>query len=123
MGLQDVDLVQAFRNLAERRIEQAMEEGKFDNLEGAGKPLDLEPLPADEQARATYWAMRIMKNADVVPDEVRLRREIAVARRQAEAATGPQKRVLTARHNVLVKKLNTLGTNQIKTPLNPMEAS
>ena len=34
--------------LLDRRIEDAMREGKFDNLPGAGQPLDLEPMPAEE---------------------------------------------------------------------------
>jgi hypothetical protein len=51
MSLKDVDLENAFRRLADRRIEEAMKEGKFDNLAGAGKPLDLEPMPAEERDR------------------------------------------------------------------------
>ena len=42
MSLKHVDLESALRRLAEKRIEDAMREGKFDNLAGAGKPLDLE---------------------------------------------------------------------------------
>jgi hypothetical protein len=33
-----------------------MKSGKFDNLAGAGKPLDLEPMPAEESARMTAFA-------------------------------------------------------------------
>ena len=53
-----------------------MREGKFDNLPGAGKPLDLEPMPADENARMTWWMLRILKNNDFTPDEVHWRRQI-----------------------------------------------
>lgn len=55
MSLKHVDMEAALRRLAEKRIEDAMEEGKFDNLPGRGKPLDLEPLPADENARMMWW--------------------------------------------------------------------
>lgn len=71
MNLNHVDIGAVLRRLADKRIEEAMEEGKFDNLEGAGKPLDLEPLPADEGARAMYWAVRLLKNANAMPDALK----------------------------------------------------
>jgi hypothetical protein len=61
MSLKDVDIGAALRRLAERRIEDAMKEGKFDNLAGAGQPLDLEPMPAEECARMIWWTVRILK--------------------------------------------------------------
>ena len=118
MALGDIDMLTVLRNLAERRIEEAMEEGKFDNLAGKGLPLDLEPLPASEEARAMYWALRIMKNADAVPDEVRMRKHAAVLRAKVETATDPDARKrLVEQHNDLVHRINTLGTNAIKVPL------
>src|SRR5436305_3818543 len=74
--LQNVDLISAMRRLADKRIEEAMREGKFDNLQGAGRPLNLEPMPAEENARMTWWALRILKQNDVVPDEVRWRKSV-----------------------------------------------
>src|SRR3954467_11851646 len=82
MSLKNVDIESALRRLAERRIEDAMKEGKFDNLAGAGKPLGLEPMPAEENARLMWWALRIMRNNDVVPDEVRYRKAIDGLREQ-----------------------------------------
>ena len=61
MSLKDVDIGWALRRLAERRIEDAMKEGKFDNLSGSGEPLELEPMPADEGARMVWWTVRILK--------------------------------------------------------------
>jgi len=61
MSLKHVDVGNALRRVADRLIEDAMKEGKFDNLEGAGKPLDLEPMPADEGARMMWWAVRLLK--------------------------------------------------------------
>jgi hypothetical protein len=55
MSLKDVDITWALRRLADRRIEDAMKEGKFDNLAGKGQPLDLEPMPAEENARLMWW--------------------------------------------------------------------
>lgn len=66
--------------IAEERIAEAIRRGDFDDLPGAGKPLDLDGDPlVPEDVRAIY---RILKNAGFVPPEVIERREIA----QLEAA-------------------------------------
>src|SRR5437870_12034978 len=90
MSLKHVDLESALRRLAEKRIEDAMKEGKFDNLAGAGRPLNLEPMPADEGARMTWWMLRIMKQNDFTPHEVvwrktndKLKDELSMARDEA----------------------------------------
>lgn len=61
MSLKNVDIDAALRRVADRRIEEAMQEGKFDNLPGSGAPLDLEPMPADEHARMIWWAVRLLR--------------------------------------------------------------
>ena len=71
MNFKGVDIGQALRNLADRRIEEAMEQGKFDNLEGSGKPLDLEPLPPGEDARALWWAVRLCRKNNVLGEAMR----------------------------------------------------
>jgi hypothetical protein len=61
--------------VAEERIQEAMRSGAFDNLPGAGRPLDLDedPLvPAELRV-----ANRILKNAGCVPPELEERREMA----------------------------------------------
>jgi len=63
-----------FARVAERIIREAMENGEFDNLEGAGKPLNFEDetwIPED--LRIAY---RILKNAGCIPPEIELRKEI-----------------------------------------------
>jgi hypothetical protein len=60
-SLKNMDMESVLRRLAERRIEDAMKEGKFDNLPGAGRPLELEPMPADEGARMVWWTVRILR--------------------------------------------------------------
>src|SRR6185437_7112744 len=80
MSLKNVDMESAMRRLAERRIEEAMRQGKFDNLKGAGQPIDMEPAPAEENARLTWWALRILKQNDVIPDEVKWRKQIDTLR-------------------------------------------
>ena len=119
--LNHVDLESALRRLAERRIEDAMREGKFDNLAGAGKPLELEPAPADENARLMWWALRILRNNDVVPDEVRWRKRIDGLKELLGRAHDERSvRLLVARINELVHQLNTLGTNAMNLGVAPV---
>lgn len=112
MSLRNVDISAALTRLAEKRIEEAMEQGKFSNLEGEGKPLDLEPMPADENARMRWWAMRIFRQNNIVPDEVRYRREIQACRAALEKADS-EKRVtdVVRLANEFIHRLNTMGTN------------
>jgi len=64
----------AFEIIAERRIKEAMDRGEFDNLPGKGKPLPpdgLDNLPPDMR-----MAYIVLKNTNVLPEEVELRRNI-----------------------------------------------
>jgi hypothetical protein len=63
-----------FHALVDEQVRRAMEAGLFDNLPGAGKPLELEDLsavPAD--LRASYI---LLKNAGVLPEELALKQEL-----------------------------------------------
>ncbi len=115
MAWHNVDIEGALRRLADRRIEEAMAEGKFDNLAGAGQPLDLEPMPADEKARLMWWALRIMKQNDFTPDEVVYRKQIDVLMAKIDALTDEAALPpLVTRTNEFVRKLNTMGTTVLK---------
>ena len=60
--------------VAERRIEEAQSQGLFDNLPGAGKPLELEDLShVPEDMRMAY---KILRNAGCLPPELEERKEI-----------------------------------------------
>lgn len=60
--------------LVERRIEEAVARGEFDNLPGAGKPLDLDDdLLVPEELRV---ANRILRNSGYAPPEIEHLREI-----------------------------------------------
>lgn len=122
MSLKDIDLEQAFRRLAERRIEEAMREGKFSNLAGAGRPLNLEPMPADENARLTWWCLRILKNNEFTPEEIRFRKSIDYLKTALQSAQDEQKvSSLVDQINELVRKLNTLGTNAMNLGVAPID--
>lgn len=115
MSFKNIDMEAAIRPIAERRIEEAMEAGKFDRIEGQGKPLDLEPMPAEENQRLMWWALRILKQNDVVPHEVQWRKQIDVLKGQLSKATDPpRRRTLVRQINDLVHKVNTLGTNAMR---------
>jgi hypothetical protein len=121
MRLNHVDLESAMRRVADRRIEEAMREGKFDNLPGKGQPLELEPMPADENARLTWWALKIFRQNDVIPDEVRWRKTIDLLRERLHSCRSEETvRSLTAQINALILKVNTLGTNALTHPLAPL---
>ena len=63
-----------FEQLVEQRIRAAQEKGEFDDLPGAGAPLDLEDdRLVPEELRAAY---RLLKNAGFVPPELEAHREI-----------------------------------------------
>jgi len=116
MSLKNLDIGSAIHRLADRKIEQAMREGKFDTLQGAGKPLDLEPMPAEENARLQWWALRILRQNDVVPDEVKWRKQIEVWKEELTSARDKaHAERLCGLINAMVERLNTLGTNAIAT--------
>jgi len=78
-----------WEKIAEEKIREAMAAGEFDDLPGAGKPLDLSEyfsLP-----ETTRLAFSILKNAGFVPREVELLKEIA-ALRELLAAAGDEER-------------------------------
>jgi hypothetical protein len=64
-----------FDLLAEARIEEAIAQGVFDDLPGAGRRLRLDDdRLVPEGLRSAY---RILKNAGCVPPELEARREVA----------------------------------------------
>jgi hypothetical protein len=67
-------MIPGFEKLVEDRIRKAQRLGEFDNLPGAGRPLDL----ADDQhiPEDLRLAYKILKNADCLPPEIELKKEI-----------------------------------------------
>ena len=122
MNLSHIDIEAAIRRLAEWRIEQAMREGKFDNLPGAGQPIDLEPMPAEETARMLWWTIRLLKHNDFIPEEIRWHKAIERLREKVNSQTDEtQLPALVGQMNDLVHKINTLGTNALKTSVAPVD--
>jgi len=75
-----------FRRIAENLIEEAMREGAFDNLSGAGRPL--KPFPEGDPFDAIM--AEILKRNGATPLEVQLKRSIAEKARAIQAITDPE---------------------------------
>jgi hypothetical protein len=97
--------------LVEQKILEAAARGEFDDLPGAGRPLDLDDDPLiPEDLRLAY---RILKNAGFVPPEVETVKEIAALERLAigDAKAVQKLALLKARieHRYYEKALARLG--------------
>jgi len=87
-----IPAVTALLYLAERKIEEAIERGEFDDLPGAGRPLDLDDLDPllPEELRMAY---RILKNAGMgaadteseTAERARARKKLAMLEKRIEA--------------------------------------
>lgn len=63
-----------FHKIIEKRIKDAQEKGDFDNLPGSGEPIKVEDdSHVPEDLRLAY---KILKNANCVPPEIQLRKDI-----------------------------------------------
>jgi hypothetical protein len=74
-----------FEKIAEQKIREAMAQGEFDELAGAGKPLEgLDGyFSTPEQVRLGY---SVLKSAGIVPEEAMLRKEIYLLKQQLATA-------------------------------------
>ena len=69
--------------IAERKIREAMEEGAFDHLEGAGKPLDLSQNPFEDPS--DRMAHRLLRNNGFAPAWIEEAKEIEAETRRLRA--------------------------------------
>ncbi len=98
-------MLAGFEKIVEERIQQAMKKGVFDGLPGAGKPLELEDFSAvPEDLRLAY---KILKNADCVPPEIEMKKEIARTESLLTTITDLKERYkIMKKLNFLIMKLN-----------------
>ena len=100
-----------FEKIIEARIKKAQDEGAFENLPGSGQPLQLEHDPhIPEDLRMAY---KVLKNADCLPPEVQLRKEIRTTEELLAGMTDTGKKHRTIKKlNFLIMKLNSIrGAN------------
>jgi hypothetical protein len=101
-------MLTGFEKIVEERIRSAQKHGMFDNLDGAGKPLPKDVI-GDSVAEDLRLSYRILKNADCVPPEIEIKKEI---RRTEDllagmADTRGRYRMLK-KLNYLIVKFNTM---------------
>ena len=101
-----------FTKIIEERIRRAQQRGEFENLAGSGKPLAFEDDSCvAEELRMSY---KILKNADCLPPEVELKKEIE---RTEELLNGMQdtaeKYRTLKKINFLIMKLNSISNKSI----------
>jgi hypothetical protein len=106
-------MIPGFVKIVEERIRQAQKKGEFENLEGSGKPLGLlDDQMVAEELRLSY---KILKNADYLPPEIELKKEI---QQTAELLRGMGETAVKYRTmqklNFLIMKLNTLRNTAIE---------
>ncbi len=91
--------------IAERRIQEALEKGKLDDLPGQGKPIVFEDdRGVPEDLRLAY---KILKNTGITPPEVELRNRIATTKELLAGLEDEQEKLeAIKRLNVLMLKLN-----------------
>lgn len=76
----------AFNKFVEDQIQKGMSEGLFNNLKGAGKPVDMnEYFNPPEDLRLAY---SLLKNGNIIPPEIEVLREIGYLKEEIRAASG-----------------------------------
>jgi len=105
-------MITGFEKIVEERIRQAQKNGDFEDLPGAGKPLQLEDTGhIPEDLRLAY---KMLKNADCIPPELAIKKEILSTEALLEQMTDTQLKYNTLKKlNYLIMKLNTLRKSAI----------
>ncbi|MBC7795341.1 MAG: DUF1992 domain-containing protein [Pyrinomonadaceae bacterium] len=70
----------SFNKFIEEQIQKGIEDGAFDNLKGAGKPLDLSDyFNTPEELRLGY---SVLKSGNILPPEIEMLKELAHLKEQ-----------------------------------------
>jgi hypothetical protein len=99
------NIFESFEKIAEKKIREAMENGEFDDLPGKGKPLQLE----DDRhiAQDIRLAHKILKNANCLPPELELRKEILTMEELLDGVRDTKEKYRQIKKlNYLIMKLN-----------------
>lgn len=106
-------LIPGFEKIVEERIRQSQKNGEFDNLPGAGKRLELEDMSRiPEDLRLAY---KILKNADCVPPELEIKKEIRSTETLLEGLTDEKLKYKALKKlNYLILKLNTMKKGAVE---------
>ena len=97
-----------FDRIIEERIRRAQQKGEFENLEGAGKPLKFDR--DDHVEGELRLAYKILKNADCLPAEIQLKKEIKRTEDLLGGMDNTAEKYRTLKKlNYLILKLNTMA--------------
>jgi hypothetical protein len=101
-----------FELIAERKIREAQQQGAFNDLPGAGKPLLLEDDSlVPEELRMAY---KILKNASFLPPELELHKEILRLQDLLKEVTCEHEKIRQLRKiNLLITRLNLMRRRPI----------
>jgi hypothetical protein len=101
-----------FEKIVEERIKKAQKKGVFENLPGKGKPLPEEDVNVPEDIRLAY---KILKNADCVPPELEIKKEIKNTQALLSGMTDTsEKYKVLKKLNLLILKLNSMRNGAVK---------
>ena len=97
-----------FQKMIEKRILEAQKKGEFDDLPGSGEPISVEDdSHVPEDLRLTY---KILKNANCVPPEVQLRKDIRKMEDMLEGMSDEKEKYRhIKRINFKIMQLNMMG--------------
>jgi len=105
-------MITGFEKIVEDRIKQAQKKGAFEHLPGLGQPLSLgNDHFVSEELRLAY---KILKNADFLPPEIELKREIRVTEDLLSGMTETAEKYRTLKKlNYLIMKLNSMRNTSV----------
>jgi hypothetical protein len=106
-------MIPGFEKIVEDRIRMARKKGAFDDLSGSGEPLNLEDdrhIPED--LRLSH---KILKNADCLPPELEIKKEIRRTEDLLAGMTDTRERYRVMKKlNYLIMKLNATRNSAIQ---------
>lgn len=105
-------MLSGFEKIVEERIQKAQREGVFKNLPGAGKPIQFEDANIPEDLRIAY---KILKNANFLPPEIELRKQIQKTEDMLSGMKDIQERYKTIKKlNYMIFKLNSIRNTTVE---------
>jgi hypothetical protein len=105
-------MISGFEKIVEERIRRAQARGEFDALSGAGRPLELEQ--DGHIAEDLRLAYKILKNAECLPPEVELRKDIEKTEDLLAAMPDTAEKYQALKKlNFLILKLNAVRSTSI----------
>jgi hypothetical protein len=105
-------MIPGLERIVEERIQVSQKKGDFDNLPGAGRPLEFEDdSHVPEELRLPF---KILKNADCLPPEIEIKKEIERTEDLLTGMSDTAERYRTMKRlNYLIFKLNSTRNSSV----------